>query len=286
MAAVDQVLRNVGAELSNTFYVNGSPQDADGAVTVVVTDAAGTEIANTTASDATAADGKYEWTMPPQANLTRLTLNWTGTFSGVSVTATTYAEIVGAFLFTTAEARAFQNGKLSDTNKYTDAAILDVREEIAQLFENYCKVSFIPRYGREILDGNGKPALYLQRREVTAVQSLTEDGTTLTEGTDFYTYSTGRLLRYNAVWSQLTPQNVVINYEHGFDQPPGPIARCALLLATDHLVGSDLMDRAVSQTDDAGTIRLSFADDARNRPTGIPYVDARLNEYVNLWGVE
>lgn len=285
MAAIDQILRNTGAQLSNTFYVNGAAQDADGAVTVVATSADGTELANEQADDDVASDGKYEWTMPPQADLTRLTMKWTGTFSGTQVTATTYAEIVGGFLFTLAEARAFKTS-LANEVKYPNSTIIDVREEIAQLFENFCRVSFIPRYRRDVLDGDGKRAIYLPRREVRTIQSLTEDGTALTDGTDYYSYENGRLARWNATWSNLTPKNVVVDYEHGFEIPPGPIVRCALIVLEDLIVGSDIFNRAVSQTDEAGTIRLSYADDARNRPTGIPWVDARLNEYLDVWGVE
>lgn len=285
MATTDKILRNTSAELQTTFYVDGVATDADGDVTLIVTKPDATELFNGTADDATALDGQYEWNLTPQTDLTLLTLAWTGLFSTVSQTVTTYAEVIGQHLFSINEVRGFRQGKLSDDVKYPNDDVVDVREEITQFLEQYCRVSFIPRYRREVLDGNGKSVMYLDRREVTAIQTVTEDGVSLVVGTDIVFSNEGRLVRKNAVWSTLDPQNIVIEYEHGYVTPPGPITRAALVLLDSYLVGSDLSDRKVSQTDDAGTIRLSFPDALRDRPTGIPYVDARLNEYANMWGV-
>lgn len=286
---MDQILRNTSAELSNTFYVNGVATDADGNVTVVATKANGTELANTLALSGVAGDGKYAWPLPPQAPLSILTLDWSGVFSGSQITVTTHAEIVGGFMFTLAEARQFRNDKIATGStlgdRVSDEEILEARDEVTQFFERTTGVSFVPRYRREIHDGRNKSAIYLDRREVQTIQSITENGIALTEGVDFYAYPSGRLVREGSVWSGEAPRNIVVDYEHGYEITPLTIKRSALIVLHSMVVGSDLHDRKIFQQDESGIFRLSFPDSPNDRPTGIPYVDARLMEYATPWGV-
>jgi hypothetical protein len=261
-----------------------------GVVTVTITRENGTVIA-TDASTADNSDGTYNYILTvadnPQMDL--LTLDWKITSTGEVVT--TYEEIIGKYLFSLEQARAFRDDKLAtgDTlgDRVSDEDILEARDEITEFFENTTGVSFIPRYRREIHDGQGKSTIYLDRREIRTVQKLTEDGIILTEGTnnDFVVYPSGRLYREGAVWSDDGRRNVVVDYDHGFRTPPFPIRRAAMIILHSLVVGSDLHDRKIFQQDESGIFRLSFPDATNRRPTGIPYVDARLNEYMGPWGI-
>ena len=72
----------------------------------------------------------------------------------------------------------------------------------------------------ELFDG-GTMALWPRWWPVTTVNSLTEDGTALVEGTDFMLYErTGKLIRisggYQIPWKTLKAQSISVDYEGGF----------------------------------------------------------------------
>lgn len=259
-----------------------------GTVTVTVTRGDGTVIASDAATTDNN-DGTYRYDLDVNDNnqLDILTLEWTLVSSSEVVV--TQEEIVGSFLFSLEQARAFRDEKLAIGgvlgDKVSDEEILQARDEITEFFETYTGVSFVPRYRREIHDGRGRAAIYLDRREVRKIRKLTEDGLVLTEGVDFDSYPSGRLYRDGSLWSDEGRRNVVVDYEHGYSATPLPIRRSALIVLHSMVVGSDLHDRKIFQQDESGIFRLSFPDSPGKRPTGIPYVDARLNEYLTPWGV-
>ena len=112
---------------------------------------------------------------------------------------------------------------------------------------------------------------------------MTIGGTSIAT-TGFTLSQDGRLHYGNGIFTK-DEQNVVVTYEHGYEHPPAGVARAALLMTQALLVGTDIMDRSISHTDETGTYRLSYPDMQRDRPTGIPYVDATLHHYVETWGV-
>src|SRR5690606_13981537 len=133
---------------------------------------------------------RYDLTVNDNNQLDILTLEWTLVSSSEVVV--TQEEIVGSFLFSLEQARAFRDEKLAIGgvlgDRVSDEEILQARDEITEFFETYTGVSFIPRYRREIHDGRGRAAIYLDRREVRKIRKLTEDGLVLTEGVDFDSY--------------------------------------------------------------------------------------------------
>lgn len=277
------MLRSTGAKLDVTF----SAGDADGAVTVTVSRADGTAIATDAAATNEAAAGHYSYTLAPQDDVDRLTLEWTGTFSGAVTTVTTHAEIVGGHLFTVAEARAFDDTALSDTVKYPDATIRTVRDGITDFFEAVTGVSFVRRYGEATVDGPGGADLWLSVKQLHALLSASVDGTALTsdELAEVEVYESGRLYRANewaGGWGS-THRTVEVAYEHGYESVPWEIHRAALVLARYSLVTSDVSDRTISWSNELGTFRQSFA--GPGRPTGIPAVDAALERYTPSKGL-
>ena len=283
MAEVDKVLRNSGAKLTVTFYIDGTATDADGAVTVTVTDAAGNALATGATATSETATGEYSWVLSPQADLKKLTLDWTGDFSTVTMSVRTYAEVIGQHLFSINEARTFRKDKLADDTKYLTEDIIDIREEITDFFEKYCYVSFVPKYGQVTLDGDNNEVIYLKKAKVSSLLSVTEDDVSLTLS-DINVWEDGRLKKESGTWNS-GDRNIVVEFEHGYDRPPGMIVRAALVLLQSFMLGSDVVDRKITLTDDTGVYRLSFPDQQRERPTGIPFVDATLNEFVENWGV-
>lgn len=147
-----RITANSGTLLSVTFYADESPTNADGSVTVTLTTPAGTPLVSTTATSA--GNGTYTYVLAPQATPVLLNVLWSGTFGGVVQSVTDTVEVVGARLFSLADARA-SDVMLADTSRYTTAKLEQARLYVEDEFRSICSVSFIPTYHREIYDGPG-----------------------------------------------------------------------------------------------------------------------------------
>lgn len=140
-------------------------------------------------------------------------------------------------------------------------------------------MSFVPRYGRELVDASPDGTLWIRRKGVTKLLSVSIDGTALTsdELADVALYP-GRLYRVPSLgWRATKARGVVVEYEHGHKSPPYAIHQAALIYARSILVTSDLSDRTIVFTNELGTVRNAVA--GRDYPTGIPAVDAALYRY-------
>lgn len=288
MAAIDKVLRNSGALLKVTFYVDGVATDADAGVTYSAVDEWGDTVASGSATDPVASDGEYEFVLTPQSDLKALTITWTGTFSGVVQSVVTRAEVVGNHLFSIKEARDFRPegstpvGLLNDGTKYPTSAIVETREEITELFEHLLGFAPVARAGFRTFDGSGEQWLYITP-ELNSITRVDENGTTLNlVDEELKVYRGGRLWRPGAAWAA-EPRYYQIQYEYGWEHTPAPVVRAGLVMLHQLMIGSDVMDRVVTHTDETGTYRLSVPDMMRRRTTGIPYVDAILNNYRQDW---
>lgn len=279
------ILKNTGpTTLTKTWYVNGTPTDV-GAVTIGIVDEAGNTIVSAGTATTNNNDGTYEYTLAVQTQVNRLTATWTDTASQSLVDE---IEIRGNHLFTEADARAFHGSELTNATTYPDAKIAEVRDRIMDEFQQICGVSFVERYKRESLQGPGGRELWVKYPRITEIISATVSGTAVTVSNVLALKPHGKVLwRTDGNWVRGTasnPLNVVVEYAHGFDTPPGDIQRAALVLLRHHLVrdttGSGITDRAVSMTDDIGTVRLAQADIRRKRYYGIPLIDATLERYT------
>jgi hypothetical protein len=108
--ATKQVKRNTGALVEVTFSGDETPLDADGAVTYAITKADGTSLTTGTATHVgSAGSGRYNLTLPPQADLNLLTATFTGTFGGIVQSQSVAIEIVGGFYVALSDIRAAAN---------------------------------------------------------------------------------------------------------------------------------------------------------------------------------
>lgn len=275
-----RVLRNTVSTLSVTFYVDGTATDPTGnTATVTITREDGTAFATNAATTRTGT-GVYTYSLAAQTALDNLKLVWTGTFAGASQSVTTYCEVVGGHLFTEAEARAFKVGGtavLSDATLYPDTTIAEGRDAVTQLLEDSTGVSWIERYHRERIDGEGFSEIRLSKHRVNTVQAVTIDGTAKTVGdfdadpiTGFLRFTTGYFTRP----TMTRPRNVTVKYEHGYQRSEHGVGRIALTILANTLVNGNESDRAQFETTEFSTVRYApFA------PTGIPVVDKWIKDH-------
>lgn len=272
---IDHLLVNTAATLSILF----SAGDADGDVTVDITDAAGRAVGTTgTATRDVTVAGRYTYDLEPQTECASLTVSWAGAWGGQAETVESYVEVVGAVLFPVSTLRSFGDGALTSDTKYPDSALIEARGYVTDWFERICNVSFIPRYQRDTLDGLRRHHLWLSRHRVNRILSVTEDGAALTAGdlADLVVYPNGKLWR-DTHWSTASRQNITVEYVAGWTQPPAAIQQAALVMARYQLVNADFSDRALSFQNDLGTVRISTPGE--RYPTGLPVVDAALARY-------
>ncbi len=126
----------------------------------------------------------------------------------------------------------------TDFQNEPDAAVTLWLEAASRIIENYCGRSFEEAAGAtETLDGTGTKLVHLSGYPVTAVNSITEDGTALVDGTDFAWYADGRLIRlysgdYDYRWSPIR-KSIVVDYDYGYaagSVPEDLVAVCCFLV--------------------------------------------------------
>lgn len=216
---VDRVLQNTPATLTATWSVDGVATDpTPQTVTVDVFRANGTQIVTAAAATRTGT-GVYalELDTANTALLDQLTARWTSSLGAL----TTTIEVVGGFLFSTAQAQ-----QVPALSGLTAGQLRQLRTSVEQLIEDQLEVAFVPRYAREALVGTGSVVLPLSQPRVRAIRSATVDGIAL----DAAAVTVG----YRAAVTQVgwaTGSAVVVEYEHGYDRPPQPVTDGALLIA-------------------------------------------------------
>jgi hypothetical protein len=282
-----RILRNTSSVLRRTFYVDGTATEADAGVTIGIVDEAGTVVVAALTGTTGEGSGVYSYILTPQTQVKRLTVTWTGTWSGVAQSVVDYVEVTGAHLFTEAEARDTHASLLTNATVYTDANIAEARDRISDEFAEICGQSFVPRYERETLAGPGGQVLEVRWPRISAVIEATISGTNVASSTT-YDRRLPLLRRTSGSWTAATtasPYNVVVAYAHGWDTPPPDIKRAALILLRHQIVpdqaGGSIADRAVTMTDELGQIRLAQPG-FRGAPYGIPIVDQTLARYSML----
>lgn len=274
-----RVLKSAAAALTHTFYVDETATDASVGVTVAVTRLDGTAVSSGAATHPGL--GQYAYTVPGQANLDTLIVTWTATsIGGAVVTAVDYIEVVGAYLFGIAEARALAPPLSSVT--YPTAMLSAVRLEVEQEAERICRQAFVPRYARETLSGNGTDRLGTSHSMLRTLRSVTVSGVAWTApvlATVAVSDSGMLRLPLGGVWPE-GAGNIVVELEHGMDYPPEEIRTAGMTRLRSRLTptSSGVPDRAVSwNTQDGGTFRISMPGP---ESTGVPAVDAVYGRYT------
>jgi hypothetical protein len=273
---MDRLLSGAGSTIQVlTYDTNGALADVDGvnAPSVVVRDSAGTSVLTPTGVRDSA--GTYHAVIPvTQTILDLYTVTWTWPSAAIR---TTQYEVVGSFLFSDAQLRAFDAELVAGT--YTPAKVRDVRETVEDRFSRACQVSFTRRGFRELFDGNGTCSLFLRQRMAQSLVSVKVSGTSIAVGS-FTLYPYGKLEYTNCAGSfTWGTRNVEVLYEGGFAAVPSDIADAAMRYARYLLVpGANKNDERITGiSTDVGFARFSMP--GKNAPTGIPDVDVVLGRY-------
>lgn len=270
-----RILIDTPATLTATFY-DGETVIDPGVVTVTIRRADGTALVTDAATSGTGAAART-YTLTAQTTLNLLTATWTGDDDRK---VTTQHEIVGDFYATLAEIRALD--ALSNTTKYPTAKLEAARAQAEDRFEDATGVAWVPRFHRETLAGDNTTQLLLKWPRPRSLLATSIDGTAAADLTVFSLYPTGIIERASGVpWPRgvTASGNVVVEYTHGYDQPPEDL-RQAFLTYVRYLIldtTARIPDRASAMSTEMGTFQLVTA--GFKRPTGLPEVDAVLNDH-------
>lgn len=260
-----------------------------GSVSVVVKDVDDATVASGNAS-ATATTGVYSYTLPTAVTgeLGAYVAVSSCTVSGSTLTRTYEIDVVGDYLFEINELRD-RDSSITEVS-YPAEMVRDVREKVTQDLETAAQVAFSKRVKRAILNGDGSSSLLLPDVEVSEVLAVVVygedagvdvgDDVTGTDLTDVEVdRTTGLMTRTDGQVFPAGSNNILVDYECGYDTVPGPIRAAALTLAIEYLVPSSMPARATSQSTDIGDFRISVANIDLGRETGIPAVDAAIQRY-------
>ena len=228
-------------------------------------------------------DGTYEVTVPAKSDLAML--RGTLTFDTGTVFDQGWVEIVGNVLFTEAQARSYNEAFLTSTTVYTDAAIAAERARITDWLEGQTGRSWVPRYRRLYLDGNGAQRLPLwdvrrslgasggegARRDMIKVLAATINGTAVStsniEADGSYLWLT------SGIWTRPTRgANVIVDVEYGLEYLSAGVDEIGLMELVERLPSNRLDPGATGASDEFGT--YSWQPQNNGRPSRIPAVNA------------
>ena len=303
--APEQVLRGQAATLSITFADDDGATVDPGVVTVTIARADGTAVATDVATGGTGAAARtYPLTATDTADLDLLAVTWASDDGSV---ATATVEIVGAWLYTIAQARAFDKKQLASAATYPSADLAAARARLLDQFEEICGTAFVPRYKRIVLDADRSASLLLPDLRVSKLREVSlrvvgaTDFTPLTadEFADVEVSPTGLIRRealgfFDGLFTRAQlgeyqllntrRQNVRVAYEYGWPAPPDAIRRAALTVLLAQTVPTNIDQRVTSVTDSIGSTAYATAGRQINQYSampyfGIPYVDSVLAQY-------
>lgn len=176
--------------------------------------------------------------------------------------------------FTTAELQA-----LPDCAGFSEAQILAAAAYFTSIVENELGVSLIHRTHTETLDGLYNLSLPLLSSYITAIDTVTVDGATVS--TSLLAVDPSGRLRYKngfTRWSGWAIGNVVVTYTAGlYAACPADVKDAVMWATRDRLLGqtdqSGIDIRKTSQSNDLGGV-TNYVLPGVNRPTGYPDLDA------------
>jgi len=276
---------NNDTKVYRTFYSGSQPTDIDasGVPTVAVERADGTALAAPTATDEVA-PGEYSITLTAATytnQIDRLKITWTGTVDGLAIEEVQYIDIVGSRYFTLGQLRSMDG--LSSSSKYTDLYLERVRAEVEVAIEQYCEVSFVPKYARDVYDSiefNGTHGIFTRSTPVSELLSVVLDGVAETLAGNWSVSESGQVRAdsFDPTANSLG-QDLVISYVHGHDITPADLTRVSLRYARQLAVlnRNTVPDRTRLMQTELGLFVLDAP--GPDKATGIPEVDEVLNRY-------
>lgn len=141
-------------------------------------------------------------------------------------------------------------------------------------WERLACVAISPTSATCTRSGDGSAVLALPHGKVRSITSVVLDGTTL--ASDTYWCTPSGLLRLTS-GAFTAGRQVVVTYEHGYDEPPDAVTDAILQRALELLIPSNLPGRVSSVANDLGFSRYSLA--GRDGTTGIPDFDSTAALY-------
>lgn len=270
-----------GTLVAATGTVNVTVKDID-----EVTVATGTATASQHGHDA----GIYTYNLTTAVtnNLGIYEATVTYTVSGSNYTRTYEIVTVGEHLFEIHELRA-RDSRITAA-AYPADYIRTARDSVTDALETAAKVAFSTKPARATLSGDGTTTLLLPHVEVTAINGCTvyvedagadtADEITGDELIDIeVNRETGLITRTDGQVFPVGSNNVIVDYEHGYERVPGPVRDAAMTLVIEAIVPSQMPARATAQSTDVADFRISVANVELGRDTGIPAVDAVIAQY-------
>jgi hypothetical protein len=257
---------------------DGTPVDATTVTVSVVRSDGTTLVASGAASHVSGDTGNYTKALTASQldTLDVLTATWVAD----GVEHVTLVEVVGRLLFTVTEARA-SHRTLTDTAKYTTADIVRVRAEVTAELEEICDRSFVPRFRRLVVDGDGSLALHVGDNDLRSVVSATVEDTALDAGelADLYLHEHQTIEQPAGSSWAYGRANVEIAFEFGLDGPAPTVKRAAMVRLRELLNEPDrgIPARAKSANPEGGgSYEMAKGD---RWETGNPLVDPHYQRW-------
>lgn len=285
---MQRIRQSTAATLQVVFTDSvGEPADAPSTVTVGVTRGDGsTVLAAGTATTAGAANSG-EYSVGLSAAQTALLDELTATWTYGSVSWVTRHAIVGGFVFSISDARAWDQ-TLADTGKWPTSTLADKRTEVEDELEWICDRAFVPRYRRLVVSGDGTPSLVLGVGDIRSIRSVAIYPTTgsssptslgATALAQIATFENGQIRRTDGGVFDDGLNNVAVEIEYGWDAPPADLVPAAIMRLRTRIGmnATSLPDRAKSWTNPDGT--TVTLDDPDAYSTGVLEVDSIYSRY-------
>lgn len=291
MGSLLQFAVTTSATVTETFTVDGAPTDLDAGVpAVALTKPDGTVVTPApTVSGAWSGrtTGQYRFVLAGLPKPTVLAGAWTGTIGGQPQTLHTTIEILGADLFGITELRALKVAggtpfSLTATPLFSDAQLHAARAAVGDELTQILGYPPVPRFARELLDGNGRADLFVSAHKTVELLSVTVDGTAQTLA-DFTLADTGQLSWTAGRFTATKPRTVAVEYVHGMPTMPGDGGRVAQLMAAAQLLPDGFQTTTTASFPDGSTYTYEPSETGRAgfvRHTGIRVVDRWLNRWA------
>lgn len=274
---VQRVLRDVRSQPEATFYTGTTPVEADGAITVDIFRGDGSAFqTDAPTTDVDPDVGLYRYTLDPQSNLEKFRFVWEGTFGAVVQRVTTYVEIVGGYTVSLTDLKA-ETGLTAKTDKQ----LTEARTWFEDIAETWCGVAFVPRYGRDVLNGTGSSGLQLSNRLPRTILSAKVDGVAQSGTATWDLYDSGVIVRDSGTFP-VGRRNIEIIYEHGHDAPEAEVREAATIAIRSKLLSAEggtsggIPSGVTQLITDAGTMIFG------RRPTG-PFPNQEVNDALAMF---
>jgi hypothetical protein len=277
------ISRNSAETLSVTIYSAETATDEDSqSVTLGIVSEAGTTIVAAGTAATRTATGVYGYSLAGQADLSRLTVTWSGTFGGNAMSFITQTEIVGGHYSTPAEVRSLDSLS-GEASAYPTADLVSAITWATEVIDNYCGTSFVYRYHRDVLDGTDTDNIKLSQLFPQKILAGSIAGTALTaqQISDLNRYTDGVIRLKDDTWTFTNPGGqVIVDYEAGVSKTAPPdIAWAARTLSRFYALElkNRIPSNAMSITNEFGNV--SLAQSGMNKPTPLPDVNTVLNRH-------